>query len=334
MKTYDRVYCSLTFFILFICMTVLVNKGSAAQLINVYSGRVLSTSNRVISPPTTINGQEVDVHALLIILGIGDDKSFRDSVLNNKDQMVKMLKRISYDCDIYTTIMESEGASEGTITKTAFAEGNERRTETPKKGIIRSQQVVEWLENLNPKPEDIVLVYYSGHGEIDAPSLLFSSGSNENDTLDRKTLSQKLEQKPARLRMLITDGSSFMEKKTGDSPDSTEGSVPKDPEPKLKLNGIVNLFFGHTGFLDIAAASQRTQHGRNVASSEAFFTSVFVAQVQGTMQDANKDYFISWEDAFTSVVYDMQEMVQSMVPMDDVRQHIPKAHSLPVPIRP
>ena len=134
------------------------------------------------------------MHALLIILG--NDIKIREVVENDKERMVEMLTRISYHCNVLTTIMESKGASEGAISKGFLSEGSASKPETTIQGIIRSEQVIEWLENLNPNPEDIVLVYYAGHGEIGPSALLFDSGSNGNDTLDRKRSAKNLRRNP------------------------------------------------------------------------------------------------------------------------------------------
>ena len=316
MKTYYRVYRTVTRLILFTCMILFANKAGAPELRAVIPSPTM---------PTIINGQKVEMHALLIILG--NDRKVRDSVQPSKEPIEKMLKRISYHCRIYVTIMESKDVDEGEIFHTTFGDDKQGRSKTTKQGIIRSEQIVEWLENLNPNPEDIVLVYYIGHGEIGTSALLFDSGRNGNDTLDRKMLSQKLEQKPARLRMLITDSDGLMEGKTGTPPDSMDGPAPTDPEPKLRLNGMVNLFFGHTGFLDINAASPG-QMAWGDAVRGGYFTDTLVSQVCWTVRDVNEDYFISWEEVFAAVASEMELTPQG------VRQQTPKAYSLPTPARP
>ena len=145
------------------------------------------------------------VHALLITLG--NDRQIQESVEQNQENMVNMLKQLSYHCDVQLTLMHSQSAHEGIVSHKTLVKGRSENPTTAEQDIITSRQVAEWVVNLQPTAEDTVLIYYNGHGVIgafDTHYLLFDPGVS-GDSLDRGTLSQKLRGQSARLRLLITD---------------------------------------------------------------------------------------------------------------------------------
>ena len=271
-----------------------------------------------------------DIHALLILLG--NDRVIADVVMENKYRMVEMLKQLSQHCNVRLTTMESI-PYQGEISRITFVNENSVERATIEQDAIKAKQVLEWIENLNPKPEDTVLIYYSGHGEMgafDTHYLLFDPDLSA-DTLDREKLSQKLEQKPARLRMLITDAHSFMEGETG-AVSGFGGVVQiRGPRQKLEMNGMVDLFLRHAGFLDITAASPG-QHARASNDIGGFFTNAFVSIVSGRVRDANGDKFISWEEAFTAVISRVEAtLMATEKSMGQAIKQNPTAYSLPTP---
>ena len=164
--------------------------------------------------PVSADAQEV--YALLILFG--NDRKIRESVEKNEEQMVNMLKQLSHHCNVHLTLMHSQNAREGILSQKTFVNGKSEKSTTKEQDISQSRQVEQLLENLNPKPEDTVLIYYNGHGNIetfDKHYLWFDPGLNA-DPLDRRKLSRELNRKRARLRMLITDTSSNFSKDLSD----------------------------------------------------------------------------------------------------------------------
>ena len=256
----------------------------------------------------TATADAQEVHALLIILG--NDREIRDGVEKNEDLVVKMLKQLSDDCTVKLTVMKSKNGYQGEISRITYINQNSSERKTTQQDIIESRQVAEWLANLRPRPEDTVLVYYCGHGEIDAfgtHELLFDPGVNA-DTPDRAKLSQQLKEKRARLRMLITDTCSSPSR---DLPESALKPL-AGVRGRKRQNYPSDLFLKHEGFLDITAASP----GQFAIVHDSFgghFTIALLSHGFTDAADTNKDDFISWQETFektkaqTKVLYGQAE---------------------------
>ena len=268
------------------------------------------------------------VHALLVLLG--NDRRIQETIEKSEEQMVNMLKRLSYHCNVQLTLMHSKSAYEGTVEHKTFVKGRSEKPTTNEQDIIQSHQVAEWLENLKPNPEDTVLVYYGGHGVIyeDTHYLLFDSGVSA-DTLDRGKLSQKLKQKPARLRMLITETSSNI------SQDLSDDAFTKFAPGVAKVRPYVrDLFLEHEGFLDITAASPGQL---TIGNSDRgwHFTSALLSQGFTAVADTDRDGFLSWQEAFEETVAQTKKLYQEAAKMggqiweDKQNTQEPFAYSLP-----
>ena len=246
------------------------------------------------------------VHALLVLLG--NDTNIEESVAKNEEKMVNMLKQLSYHCNVQLTLMHSKSAHKGTVEHKTFVKGRSDKSTTNEQDIIQSRQVVEWLENLNPTPEDTVLVYYSGHGKVDSfgtHTLVFDFGLNM-DTPDRGKLSQKLKQKPARLRMLITDTcSNFSQDLSDDTFAKFAVSVRAKARPYMQ-----DLFLEHEGFLDITAASPG-QFAIGHSTLGGHFTSALLSQGFTVVADTDRDGFLSWQEAFEKTVAQTKKLYQA-----------------------
>ena len=180
----------------------------------------------------------------------------------------------------------------------------ESAKETPA-DIIKSRQVVEWLENLKPKSEDTIFVYYNGHGEIDSFNthrLIFDPGVR-SDTPDRGKLSEKLKQKPARLRMLITDTCSSPSE---DLSDDTFAKFSVEVRSRAR-SYLQNLFLEHEGFLDITAAAPG-QFAIGNSDLGGHFTSALLSQGFTAAAMTGKDDFLSWQEAFEKTKTQTQEL--------------------------
>ena len=271
------------------------------------------------------------VHALLILLG--NDRNIGESVAKNEEKMVNMLKQLSHHCNVDLTLMHSESAHEGTVARKTFVKGRSENATTHEQDIIQSHQVAEWLGNLTPNPEDTVLVYYSGHGKIDSfgtHTLVFDPGLNE-DTPDRGKLSQKLKDKPARLRMLITDTCSNLSQ---DLSDDTYAKYAVGVRAKARTY-MQDLFLEHEGFLDITAASPG-QIAIGADDLGGFFTSSLLSQGFTTVADTDRDNFLSWHEAFEKAVVQTRKLFQEATFETDItkgqRTQEPFVHSLPTRI--
>ena len=277
----------------------------------------------------TVSANAQDVHALLILLG--NERSIRRSVEKNKEKMVNMLYQLSRHCSVHLTLMHSQNAHEGILSQKTFVNRRSEKSTTQEQHIIQVRQVEQWLETLKPKPEDTVLIYYNGHGQIGrfgAHDLMFDPGLSA-DTLDRGRLSRKLNRKRARLRMLITD---------------TYGNLSQDLSgatfATVTRPYIQDLFLEHEGFLDITAASPG-QFAIGNSDLGGHFTSALLSQGFTAAADADGDDFLSWTEAFDKTLEQTKILYANatfdgrlQMGLDANRQETqePVAYSLPVRI--
>ena len=145
-----------------------------------------------------------EVHALLIILG--NDVNIRKSVEKSEGRIKEVMRLVSHHCDVHLTVMKSEDELLGSITKMTLIQGEPHDIIANKQGIIRGTHVKDYLHNLPANEEDTILIYYNGHGSIqsfDSEHVL--NFDQSKDAVPRTKLREWLEQKPASLKMLITD---------------------------------------------------------------------------------------------------------------------------------
>ena len=232
-----------------------------------------------------------EVHALLILLG--SDRRIRETVNATEGKMMEVLREVSSHGKVNLTVMKSSKEAVGSTTTYTLQNGRTSNTRGGKPGdLIRSYQVVDWLNRLKPDEDDTVLIYYNGHGKMDklgTHSLQFDPISS--DTLDRERLGTLLNQKRARLRMLITDTCS----ETIDAEEVEFRALARTRE--RKPNYMEDLFLTHAGFLDITAASPGEVAIGNPDEGGHFTYALFT---HGCSPDADKnnDTFITWKEAF------------------------------------
>ena len=280
-----------------------------------------------------LSAEAQEVHALLIILG--NDAVTRDSVNKNEESLKNLLRLVSQECTVHLTVMKSVDESTGTVVTQTFPSTGAGRIQPQNQGIITATQVVQWLRDLQPNPADTVLVYYSGHGAMDALNehILQFDPEVTNDLIARKGLRGLLEEKPARLKMLITDTCR----------NTTE--VPKQKVALAQVQGknrryIKDLFLEHTGTLDIAAASPgQFAWGNNTIGG--YFTAALIESCSPTLADLadrNKDGFLEWREVFSVCISETESLFTNAEftsadrrSLDQAQQTTqkPVAHSLP-----
>ena len=240
----------------------------------------------VFGPLPSADAQKV--HALLIILG--NDRNIRVSVEKNESSIQTLLRQVSENCEVQMTIMKSETETIGKITRMTLSNARTTNITEQKQDIIKAKQVVEWIRGLETKGEDTILIYYSGHGSMDAVGTHILNFDPEvtNDFVSRDGLRKQLEQKQGRLKMLITD---------------TCSNRVQTPPPIARVYAKVqsrerrytkNLFLEHSGFLDITAASEGQYAWGNDEIGGYFTVSLIGSFTADT--DANQDGFLSWNE--------------------------------------
>lgn len=255
---------------------------------------------------TTANAQRV--HALLVIMD--DDPSIGKNVEVDRKRVRQLLKTVENKiCEVEITTLLS---SKDTATRD---------------GILR------WVRHVDVTAEDIVFIYYAGHGGMKSHKETFLA--TEGQWIFRSELVKAIKRvNEHRLTILITDCCSSL--------------VQSDLEPMLQSSRTMtrltervlwNLFFEHEGFLHITAASEG-QFGWSNAATGGWFTKNFI-QALDSNPDENQDSFLSWEEVFVKAQVDTEKTFSQTTftreQTNRMRQlgitsQTPKAYSLPTPL--
>ena len=241
------------------------------------------------------------IHALSILLG--NDPDIRQSVQQNGRQMNDLLSQASHHAKVHLTVMayiDDLNLKRSEEINMEFYKGRSNDDHNSvKRGLITGDQVINWLKNLHSGKDDTILIYYNGHGlmqGINDEHILLFDFEEQTDKVYRSKLRTLLEQKPGRLKMLITDTCS---NRAGTlSPELVAKNVTSLAGVKHRdRNKIIkNLFLQHAGILDITAA----QPGDYAWSSEdigGYFTSGLIQGITNE-SDSNKDGFLTWQEVF------------------------------------
>ena len=168
---------------------------------------------------------------------------------------------------------------------------------------LTAASILDWLRRVNPEPDDVVFVYFSGHGGADKTGAQERFLLLEDGKTYRKEIVKAMEALNCQLKILITD---------------TDSTGPPTAKPKRATNTrryvglsthatltetdvLRQLFFEHKGFLNLTATSlghsalADGSHGGwfTMALMRAMF-SADLSKVDRNPQDG----FVSWEEVF------------------------------------
>ena len=272
-----------------------------------------------------------EVHALLIILG--NDVNIRKSVEKSEGRIKEVMRLVSHHCDVHLTLMKSEDELLGSITQMTLIQGEPHGIISNKQGIIRGTDVKDWLHRLHPSQEDTVFIYYNGHGSMrsfDSEHVL--NFDQSKDAVPRAKLREWLEQKPANLKMFITDTCSNYAETSG--PDLSVSFSEDFPKNRLYTE---DLFLQHVGTLDItAAAPGQFVFGSN--SVGGYFTAAlvesFTAEADGILSSKEvADGFLSWDEVLAQCKLRTANLFNDTNLSSEQTAQTPRIHSLPSRIR-
>ena len=247
------------------------------------------------------------VHALLIIMD--DDPTIGNNVEIDRKRVKQLLGFVNEICEVKTTTLLS---SKDTATRD---------------GVLR------WAQNMSVVPDDIVFIYYAGHGGMNRDGKTFLA--TEGQWIFRSELVDALEQvKAARLTILITDCCSSLVQSNLEPTLQSSRSM-----TRLTQRVLQNLFLEHKGFLHVTAATEG-QYGWSNAVTGGWFTRNFINALDSN-PDENRDSFLSWEEVFVKARESTEKTFSQTtftgqqradMKRKGITSQTPKAYSLPKPL--
>ena len=163
---------------------------------------------------------------------------------------------------------------------------------------MTSERILQWLAEVRPGRDDVVFLYYNGHGHANE-----ESGQLHLDLLDDKHFPRDVIAAPmrglaCRLKILITDTESHGTPIT--EPLDVFESLYRAVDENKSLSreeAYTHLFFEHEGFLNLTAATEGEYAFGD--SEGGWFTRSFVQAIYAFHElDSDFDTFISWEEVF------------------------------------
>ena len=204
------------------------------------------------------------LHALLVIMD--DDPTIGDSVVIDQKRVSNLLLQLQNQgvCSVKKKVLLSS------------------------QDLATTDQVKKWLREVRPGSNDVVFVYYSGHGAMIENMETFIA--LQGGSLLRKDLVETMARaRDCRLKILITDAC------------SSAVRVPVEDafaNPTLKST-LRNLFIEHKGFLHLTAATEG-EYAWGDTRRGGWFTNPLVKTILEEWPDPNGDNFVSWKDVFES----------------------------------
>lgn len=207
------------------------------------------------------------------------------------------------------------------------------------RGETTVDNVLRWVRNVPSTSQDVVFVYYSGHGAMVSKTdrrtwlaLDSTSAGQRTERLYRDDLADAVKSRPGRLKLIVTDACS-----------SYDPSVPSklvsfaSPVPRKNKKMITDLFGEHEGVLHVNGASEG-QYGWTNATGGSYFTESFLEAIKPDA-DMNGDGFVEWGEVFAIAQNATEEKFKqkknagslSLNPPDDPQgqEQVPKAYELP-----
>lgn len=220
------------------------------------------------------------VHALLVIMD--GEADIGTSVDIDRKRVEKLLSDIQNKnvCRVKINVLESSA-------NTATA-----------------NRAKQWIKDVRPADNDVLFVYYSGHGGMLRNETFIVTQGN---VLFRKELVKAMERAPnCRLKILIVDACS-------NAVDAENPTL----NPDLRST-LTNLFVEHKGFLNLAAATEGEYAWSNDRRG-GWFTSSLIETIY-EYPDPNGDNFVSWEEVFKATKKKTMDLFSRAYPHFDAER--------------
>ena len=223
-----------------------------------------------------------NVHALLVIMDA--DETIGKSMVLDKQLVEKFLTYVNVTNPVKKTVYLSS------------------------KGRTQSNRVLNWIRDVRPRADDVVFVYYTGHGGMVSNTDRRTFLNLTDERLYRSDLVAAMKDVSCRLKLLITDACS--------SAPSAPGSKGKTISYGAQVVGkkhIKNLLFEHEGFLHINGATESEYGWCNPDLGGSTFT-VSLMEAIGQRADTNKDGFVAWAEVCTLAKKDTNVLFKQIYP--------------------
>lgn len=260
---------------------------------------LLTISISIVSP-----AEAQTVHALLVIMDA--DSSIGPAMKVDHYKVERMLTSVSR---VYT------------VKKTVYLSS---------RNATRGRAVLDWIQRVKPAHNDVVLVYYAGHGGMESNTYRETYLNLTDGQLRRYELAETMERVNCRLKMLITDACSNAPRLPIVTSSYAVETVSK--------SYIRDLFGQHEGFLHLNAASEG-QYSWSHMELGSFFT-IALMELISDISDADRDGFVAWQEVFEltkDVTEELFERVYPLLPQNKkqdmqrrgIKSQTPRAYSLP-----
>lgn len=248
------------------------------------------------------------VHALLVIMD--DDPRIGTNVKVDRKNIVQLLGSIENElCEVNSTTLLSS------------------KDQATREGVL------QWVRNIHTEKNDILFIYYAGHGGMNENNQTFLV--TEGKWLFRSELVNAIEQvKSPRLTLLITDCCSSLVTQKIDPNLQSSRSMTRLTEKTLR-----NLFLEHQGFLHVTAATEE-QYGWSNVVTGGWFTKNLMDALNSN-PDENRDSFLTWKEVFETARRNTEKTFSqatfTTTQLQDMKQkgitsQTPKAYSFPTPL--
>lgn len=265
---------------------------------------LLTISILIVSP-----AEAQTVHALLIIMDA--DSSIGEAMKVDQYKVERLLTSVSRVYRVEKTVYLSS------------------------RNATQRQAVLDWIQRVKPARNDVVFVYYAGHGGMESNSYRETYLNLTDGQLRRYELADVIEKVKCRLKMLITDACS-----NAPRPPIVASSYAVETVSKRQIR---HLFGEHEGFLHLNAASEG-QYSWSHLELGSFFTIALTDLISDT-SDTDRDGFVAWREVFALTRDDTEKQFKQHYPYftqsqkrdmqrRGIKSQTPRAYSLPKRRRP
>ena len=232
----------------------------------------------------------IEAQTIYVLLIIDDAHPLNAEQHNaSKDKMERLIRYIQSESDIPFKLSEL---------KSNVDAGNPER--------MSRENILKWTQVVNADRDDVVFVYFSGHGGADRETRELYLSLPGGDKFERKVLADAVERIPCRLKILLTDACSF-------------GVPITIPYFNTVKTAYVNLFLEHAGFLNVAGAVEGEYALGDLRGG--IFTRAFVDILMG-VGNFGDDGFVSWEEVFEGTKKNMHSYFQQFLDSEYMPQHM------------